>query len=72
MTLQALYGTHWLQFLPFDNGTKTRLVQRESYTGLGVSLFKLMVSVGNTRMGFIAMNEALKKEAEAKVTEKLV
>ena len=34
--------------------------------------FKLMVSVENTRKGLIAMNEALKKEAEAKVTEKLV
>jgi hypothetical protein len=31
-----------------------------------VGLFKLMVSVENTRKGFIAMNEALKKEAEAK------
>jgi hypothetical protein len=31
-----------------------------------------MVSVENTRKGFVAMNEALKKEVEAKVTEKLV
>jgi hypothetical protein len=42
-----------------DNGTKTRFVQEEFFIGLGVGLFKLM-------------NEALKKEAEAKVTEKLV
>ncbi len=31
-----------------------------------------MVSVEKTKKGLIAMNEALKKEAEAKVTEKLV
>ena len=67
-----LAGEHWFQFLPFDNGTKTRFVQGECFTGLGVGLFKLMVSIENTRKGFIAMNEALKKEAEAKVTEKLV
>ena len=67
-----LAGEHWFQFLPFDNGTKTHFVQGECFTGLGVGLFKLMVSVENTRKGFIAMNEALKKEAEAKVTEKLV
>ncbi len=65
-------GEHWFQFLPSDNGTKTRFVQGECFTGLGVGLLKLMVSVENTRKGFIAMNEALKKEAEAKVTEKLV
>lgn len=34
--------------------------------------FKLTVSVNYSRNGFIAMNEALKKEAEAEVTEKLV
>ena len=34
--------------------------------------FKLTVSVNFSRNGFIAMNEALKKEAEAEVTEKLV
>ena len=59
-------------FLPLDNGTKTRIVQGECFIGLGVGLFKLMVSVKITRKGFVAMNEALKKEAEAKVTEKLV
>jgi hypothetical protein len=48
------------------------LVQEECFTGLGVGLFKLMVPVENTRKEYIAMNEALKKEAEAKVTEKLV
>ena len=32
----------------------------------------LMVSAENTRKSFSAMNEPLKKEAEAKVTEKLV
>ena len=68
----VLAGEHWFQFLPLDDGTKTRFVQGECFTGLGVGLFKLMVSVENTRKGFIAMNEALKKEAEAKVTEKLV
>jgi hypothetical protein len=69
---EKLAGEHWFQFLPLDDGTKTRFVQGECFTGLGVGLFKLMVSVENTRKGFIAMNEALKKEAEAKVTEKLV
>jgi len=59
-------------FLPLDNGTKTRFVQGECFTGLGVGLFKLIVSVENTRKEFITMNKALKKEAEAKVTEKLV
>jgi hypothetical protein len=60
-------GEHWFQFLPLDDGTKTRFVQGECFTGLGVGLFiKLMVSVENTRKGFIAMNEALKKEAGAK------
>ena len=56
----------WFQFLPLENGTKTRIVQGECFTGLGVGLFKLVVSVENTRKGFITMNEALKKEAEAK------
>ncbi len=63
-----LAGKHWFQFLPLENGTKTRFVQGECFTGLGVGLFKLMVSVENTRKGFVAMNEALKKEVEAKVT----
>ncbi len=36
------------------------------FTGLGGGLFKHMVSVENTRKGIIAMNEALKNEAEAK------
>jgi hypothetical protein len=72
-----LAGEHWFQFLPLKNGTKTRgtktrFIQGECFTGLGVGLFKLMVSVENTRKGFVAMNEALKKEAEVKVTEKLV
>ena len=57
-----LAGEHWFQFLPLENGTKIAL----SKESLGVGLFKLMVSVENTRKGFIAMNEALKKEAEAK------
>ena len=48
-----LAGEHWFQFLPFDNGTKTRFVQGECFTGLGVGLFKLKVSVENTRKGFI-------------------
>ena len=51
---------------PLDSGTKTRFVQGECFTGLGVSIFKLMVSVEITRKAFIAMNESLKKEAEAK------
>ena len=41
-----LAGEHWFQFLPLDNGTKTRFVQGECFTGLGVGLFKL---VENTR-----------------------
>ena len=61
-----LAGEHWFQFLPFDNGTKTRFVQGECFTGLGVGLFRLMVSVENTRNGLIAMNQTLKKVAEAK------
>ena len=57
----------WMSFLLWGKKlTKTRFVQGECFTGLGVGLFKLMVSVENTRKGFIAMNEALKKEAEAK------
>lgn len=50
---------------------KTRFMQGQFFTGRGVGLFKLMVSVENTRKEFVAMNEALKKELEAKVTEKL-
>jgi hypothetical protein len=50
-----------------ENGTKTRFVQGKWFTGLGVS-----ASVENIRKRLIGMNEALKKEAEAKVTEKLV
>lgn len=66
-----LAGEHWFEFHPIEDGTKTRFVQGESFTGLGVGLFKLMVSVENTRKGFVAMNEALKKEAETKGTEAL-
>jgi hypothetical protein len=57
----SLAGEHSLQFLTLDNGTKTHFVQGECFTGLGVGLFKLMVSVENTRNGSIAMNEALKE-----------
>jgi hypothetical protein len=67
-----LPGEHWLQFLPLENGTKTRFVRGECLTSLGVGRFKLLIAVLNTRKGFIGMNESLKKEAEAKVTEKLV
>ena len=43
-------------------------IQGEYFTSLGVfGLFKLMVSVKNTRKGFVAMNEALKKESETKL-----
>jgi hypothetical protein len=57
---QVSMGWHWFQFLPLDNGTKTRFVQVECFTGLGVGLFKLMVSVENTRKGFFYffINEA--------------
>ncbi len=51
---------------------KIRFVQGQCFTGLGVGLFKFMVSVENTRKCFIAINEGLKKEAEAKVTDKLI
>jgi hypothetical protein len=44
-----LAGEHWFQFVPLDNGTKTCFVQGECFTGLGVGLFKLMVSVENTK-----------------------
>ncbi|KAI8897726.1 hypothetical protein BC833DRAFT_526733 [Globomyces pollinis-pini] len=67
-----LAGEHWFQFLPLENGTKTRFVQGECFTGVGVGLFKLMTSVENTKKGFISMNEALKKLAESKVAEKPV
>ena len=48
-----LAGEHWFQFLPLENGTKTRFVHGECFTGLGVGLFKLMVSVENTRRALL-------------------
>ena len=63
-----LAGEHWFEFIPSDDGTKTRFVQGEKFTGLGVGLFKLLVSVEKTEKGFIAMNEALKKVVEDKVS----
>lgn len=67
-----LAGEHRFQFLPLENGTKTRYVEGECFTGHGVGLWKLMLSVLYTGKGFITMNEAVTVEAQAKVTEKLV
>ena len=64
VNFDGLANGHWFHFLPLDNGTKTRHMVSWSWR---VGLFKLMVSVENTRM-----NEALKKEVEAKVPVKLV
>ena len=53
--------------LPLDNETKIRVVKGECFPGPRVGRSKLMIPVEDTRKGFVAMNEALKKEVEAKV-----
>jgi hypothetical protein len=53
--------------LPLDNETKIRVVKGECFPGPRVGLSKLIVSVENSRKRFVSMNEALKKEVEAKV-----
>lgn len=57
-----LSGEHWFQFLPLENGTKTRFVQGETFYGI----LKFVFSVELLRKGFTSMNEALKKEVESK------
>jgi hypothetical protein len=55
-------GEHDFQIIPLAPG-KVRFMQGEKFSGLLVVLAKSTLERG-TRAGFIAMNEALKKQAE--------
>lgn len=51
-------GEHSFTLEPLDDGTRTRLVHAESFTGVLVGLFARMLD-GNTGAGFDQMNAAL-------------
>lgn len=55
-------GEHWFRLRPAAHGHVV-FEQGELYTGMLVPRFKPSID-GATRAGFIAMNEALKREAE--------
>jgi hypothetical protein len=56
-------GEHAFVLEPTSGGG-TRFVQSERFSGILVPLFKRMIT-GPTKQGFVAMNAALKKTAEA-------
>ncbi|MFQ3665679.1 MAG: SRPBCC domain-containing protein, partial [Sphingomonadaceae bacterium] len=67
LVLPGLFdGEHWLRLQP--DGTSTRLVHGERFSGLLVPL--LAGTLDRTRAGFEAMNAALKAEAERAWAEK--
>ncbi len=55
-------GEHYFHIEPLS-ANRVRLVQGEKFSGLLVALFKSSLD-GGTKSGFIAMNQALKMEAE--------
>jgi len=55
-------GEHYFKLQPLQNGS-VAFDQGEEFSGLLVPLFRSSLD-GATRQGFIAMNEALKQEAE--------
>jgi len=57
-------GEHYFRIEPLSEA-RLRFHQGEIFTGLLVPLFARSLD-GNVRQGFDAMNEALKREAEAK------
>jgi hypothetical protein len=59
-------GEHGFTLEPIDGG-RTRLTQREVFTGVLVPLFARSLDDG-TKKGFDAMNLALKERAEKKVS----
>lgn len=59
-------GEHAFLLAPTSSGG-TRFVQSERFTGILVPFFGKMLT-GPTQQGFRAMNEALKKQAEAAAT----
>jgi hypothetical protein len=66
-----LLASTGFSLFPWVMEQKLALSQESVFTGLGVGLFKLMDSVENTKKCFIAMNEALKKEAAVYNNNKL-
>ena len=56
-------GEHYFRLEPLSDA-RVRFHQGEIFTGLLVPLFARSLD-GNIRQGFVAMNEALKREAEA-------
>ncbi len=59
-------GEHSFTLEPIDTG-RTRLIQREVFTGVLVPLFARSLD-GGTKKGFEAMNLALKERAEKSPT----
>jgi hypothetical protein len=61
-------GEHHLEVHETEDG-KSRFVHWERFSGLLVPLMKRVLA-GETRTGFVAMNEALKKRAETRSAQK--
>lgn len=61
--LPGLFDGEHIFELDADMKNATRFIQREKFSGILVGLFRRSLD-SDTRAGFIAMNEALKSEAE--------
>ncbi|MDP1771434.1 MAG: SRPBCC domain-containing protein [Methylobacter sp.] len=56
-------GEHYFKIEPVSSG-RVRLIHGEKFSGILVGLAKSKLE-GETKSGFIAMNQALKNQAEA-------
>lgn len=59
-------GEHRFVLEPLDGGSRTRFVHAETFGGVLSGLFSRFLG-DETEAGFVAMNEALKRRAEADV-----
>lgn len=57
------HGHHTYEFIPIENGTKTKLVQEEEFTGIMSSPLLYFIK-GVTTKGFNQLNEDLKARVE--------
>ncbi|KAK9382650.1 uncharacterized protein V2V93DRAFT_160707 [Kockiozyma suomiensis] len=56
-------GEHYFAYSPSEDGSKTKFVQGEKFSGITSRLFMAFFAK-STEEGFVSLNEALKKKAE--------
>lgn len=61
-------GEHGFELTPSEDGRECRLTHAERFEGVLVPVVGPLI-LASTRLGFIAMNEALRARAEAMVTD---